>query len=63
MSIQPKTYDIVYYDENGDKDIIGRFATMDEAVAVYFQCTEGDKEAQTNMSYDIEEGYVGVPGV
>ena len=23
---------------------------------------EDDKEAQTNMSYDIEEGYVGVPG-
>jgi len=23
---------------------------------------EGDKEAQINMSYDIEEGYLGVPG-
>ena len=58
MSIQSKTYDVVYYDEDGKKEIMNSFATMDEAVAVYFQCTEGDKEAQTNMSYDIEEGYV-----
>ena len=63
MSIQSKTWDVVYYDENGKKEIINSFPTMDQAMAVYFQCMEGDKEAQTNMSYDIEEGYVGVPGV
>ena len=58
MSIQSKTWDVVYYDESGKKEIINTFATMDEAMAVYFQCTEGDKEAQINMSYDIEENYV-----
>ena len=58
MSIQSKTWDVVYYDENGKKEIINSFATMDEAMAVYFQCVEGDKEAQINMSYDIEENYV-----
>jgi|TARA_B100001057_G_C22677487_1_gene882415 hypothetical protein len=58
MSIQSKTYDVVYYDEDGKKEIMNSFATMDEAMAVYFQCVEGDKEAQINMSYDIEENYV-----
>jgi hypothetical protein len=35
---------------------------MEEAQQVFFKCMEGDKEAQINSSYDIEEGYVGVPG-
>jgi len=57
-----KTYDVVYWDESGKKEIVNSFSTMDEAQQVFFKCMEGDKEAQINSSYDIEEGYVGVPG-
>jgi len=57
-----KTYDVVYWGESGKKEIINSFKTMDEAQQVFFKCMEGDKEAQINSSYDIEEGYVGVPG-
>mgnify|MGYP006129952983 FL=1 len=57
-----KSYDVVYYDESGEKEIINSLPTLEQAIAVYFQCMEGDKEAQTNFSYDIEEGFVGVPG-
>ena len=39
-----------------------KYKSKEEAQQVYFKCMEGDKEAQVNQSYDIEEGYVGVPG-
>ena len=58
MSIQKKTYDIVYYDENGDKEVIYSCSTFEEATAVYFQWTEGDIDGKKNMSYDIEENYI-----
>ncbi len=58
-----KSYDVVYWSEDGKKEIVNSFPTMEQAQEVYFKCMEGDKEAQVNMSYDIEEGYVGVPGV
>ena len=57
-----KTYDVVYWGEDGKKELIISFPTKEEAQQVYFKCMEGDKEAQINNSYDIEEGYVGVPG-
>ena len=57
-----KTYDVVYWDESGKKEIVNSFSTLEEAQQVFFKCMEGDKEAQINASYDIEEGYVGVPG-
>ena len=57
-----KTYDVVYWYESGKKEIINSFPTKEQAQEVYFKCMEGDKQAQTNNSYDIEEGYVGVPG-
>jgi len=57
-----KTWTVVYWDEGGKKEIINSFPTMEQAHLVYFKCMEGDKEAQINASYDIEEGYVGVPG-
>ena len=57
-----KTYDVVYWDESGKKEIVNSFPTKEQAQEVYFKCVEGDKQAQINDSYDIEEGYVGVPG-
>ena len=57
-----KTYDVVYWDEQGKKEIVNSFSTLEEAQQVFFKCMEGDKEAQINVSYDIEESYVGVPG-
>jgi hypothetical protein len=57
-----KTYDVVYWGEDGKKELISSFPTKEQAQQVYFKCMEGDKEAQINSSYDIEEGYVGVPG-
>ena len=57
-----KTWDVVYWNEDGKKEIINSFDNYSEAEAVYQKCMEGDKEAQINASYDIEEGYVGVPG-
>lgn len=57
-----KCYTVVYWNEDGEKEAINTFMTREEAEKVYFNCVEGDKEAQANMSYDIEEGYLGVPG-
>ena len=57
-----KSYDVVYWDEEGKKEIVNTFRTLEEAQQVYFKCMEGDKEAQINASYDIEESYQGVPG-
>jgi hypothetical protein len=57
-----KTYDVVYWDESGKKEIINSFPTMEQAQQTFFKCMEGDKEAQINASYDIEESYQGVPG-
>ena len=57
-----KTYDVVYWDESGKKEIVNSFSTKEQAQEVYFKCMEGDKQAQINASYDIEESYVGVPG-
>jgi hypothetical protein len=61
-SMLTKTYDVVYWDEGGKKEIINSFPTMEQAQLVFFKCMEGDKEAQINASYDIEESYQGVPG-
>ena len=57
-----KCYTVVYWSEDGKKEAVNTFMSREEAESVYFKCMEGDKEAQTNMSYDIEEGYLGVPG-
>ena len=57
-----KTWDVVYWGEDGKKEIINSFDNYSEAQEVYQKCMEGDKEAQINMSYDIEESYMGVPG-
>jgi len=57
-----KTYDVVYYNEEGEKEIINSFNNYSEAHECFLKCMEGDKEAQINQSYDIEEGYAGVPG-
>ena len=57
-----KCFTVVYWNEDGEKEAINTFMTKEEAEAVYHKCMEGDKEAQENMSYDIEEGYLGVPG-
>ena len=57
-----KSYDVVYWNEQGEKEIINSFPTKEQAEEVYLKCMEGDKEAQINASYDIEEGYVGAPG-
>ena len=57
-----KSYDVVYWDEEGKKEIVNTFSNYAEAQACYQRCMEGDKEAQTNLSYDIEEGMTGVPG-
>jgi len=57
-----KTYDVVYWNEDGKKELVNSFKTKEEAEKVYFKCMEGDKEAQINASYDIEEGYTGAPG-
>ena len=57
-----KTYDVVYWTESGEKELINSFTTKTEAEETYFKCVEGDKEAQENQSYDIEESYIGSPG-
>lgn len=57
-----KCYTVVYWSEDGKKEAINTFTTKEEAEEVYMKCMEGDKEAQINMSYDIEEGFLGVPG-
>jgi hypothetical protein len=57
-----KTYDVVYWDESGKKEIINSFQHYADAEECYRKCMEGDREAQINQSYDIEEGYAGVPG-
>jgi hypothetical protein len=57
-----KIFEVVYWDEEGKKEIINTFENYAEAQACYQRCMEGDKEAQANMSYDIEEGITGVPG-
>jgi len=61
-SMLRKSYDVVYWDESGKKEIITSFASYKEAELCLLRCYEGDKDAQINQSYDIEEGYVGVPG-
>jgi hypothetical protein len=61
-SMLKKCFSVVYWDESGKKEIINTFDNYSEAEEVYMKCMEGDKEAQINMSYDIEEGYLGVPG-
>ena len=57
-----KIFEVVYWDEDGKKEIINTFSNYAEAQACYQKCMEGDKEAQANMSYDIEEGMIGSPG-
>ena len=57
-----KTYDVVYWTESGEKELVNSFSTKTEAEETYLKCVEGDKEAQVNQSYDIEEGYIGSPG-
>jgi hypothetical protein len=57
-----KCFTVVYWDESGKKEAINTFMTKEEAEAVYMKCMEGDPESQINQSYDIEEGYLGVPG-
>lgn len=57
-----KTYDVVYWGEDGKKELVNSFKTREEAEEVYLKCMEGDKEAQINASYDIEESYAGSPG-
>lgn len=57
-----KTWDVVYWNEDGKKEIINSFDNYSEAEVVYMKCMEGDKEAQINQSYDIEESITGVPG-
>ena len=57
-----KCYTVVYWSEDGKKEAVNTFMSREEAESVYFKCMEGDKEAQINQSYDIEEGYLGVPG-
>ena len=57
-----KIFEVVYWDEDGKKEIINTFSNYAEAQACYQSCMEGDKDAQTNMSYDIEEGIIGSPG-
>ena len=57
-----KTYDVVYQNEDGKKELVNSFKTKQEAEEVYLKCMEGDKEAQINASYDIEESYTGSPG-
>lgn len=56
-----KVYEVVYYDEEGNKELINKFDHYVDAEQCYQKCMEGDKEAQTNQSYDIEESFVGVP--
>jgi hypothetical protein len=57
-----KTWDVVYWDESGNKEIINTFDNYPDAEEVFRKCMEGDKEAQINQSYDIEEGMTGSPG-
>ena len=57
-----KTYDVVYWNEDGKKELVNSFKTKQEAEEVYLKCMEGDKEAQISASYYIEEGYTGAPG-
>ena len=56
-----KVYTVVYWDEDGKRESINTFSSYQEAEQCYLKCMEGDKEAQINQSYDIEEGYLGVP--
>ena len=57
-----KIFEVVYYDEDGNKEIINTFDNYSDAEECYRKCMEGDKEAQINQSYDIEEGMTGSPG-
>ena len=57
-----KTYDVVYWTVDGEKELVNSFTTKTEAEETYLKCVEGDKEAQVNQSQDIEESYVGSPG-
>jgi hypothetical protein len=52
---------VVYYDEEGNKELINKFEHYVDAEECYQKCMEGDREAQINQSYDIEESFVGVP--
>jgi hypothetical protein len=57
-----KTYDVVYWDEEGNREIVNSFDNYSEAYQCFMKCMESDKQAQINQSYDIEEGHMGVPG-
>jgi len=57
-----KTYDVVYWTSDGEKELVNSFSTKTEAEETFLKCMEGDSEAQENQSYDIEESYVGSPG-
>ena len=56
-----KVYEVVYYDDEGNKELINTFEHYSDAEECYMKCMEGDKEAQTTLSYDIEELFKGVP--
>ena len=57
-----KMFDVVYHDEFGNKELINSFDNYSEAQSCFMKCMQVDKDAQINQSYDIEEGYAGVPG-
>ena len=57
-----KTYDVVYWTSDGEKEIVNSFSTKTEAEETFLKCMEGDSDAQENQSYDIEESYMGSPG-
>ncbi len=57
-----KTYDVVYWTSDGEKELVNSFSTKTEAEETFLKCMEGDSEAQENQSYDIEESYIGSPG-
>ena len=57
-----KIFEVVYHDEFGNKEIINTFFNYADAEECYRKCMEGDRSAQINHSYDIEEGVIGSPG-
>ena len=52
----------MYWTSDGEKELVNSFSTKTEAEETFLKCVEGDKEAQENQSYDIEESYMGSPG-
>ena len=39
-----KTYDVVYWTSDGEKELVNSFATKSEAEETFLKCMEGDSE-------------------